>query len=123
MLAQNPRIDRVDQLSLGDRINEYERRFAAIETKAKNLSAAFQSVGRTNWAQQQVFSLVEATFLERPAQSADFLAKLFLLPRRHPLVIGLHELDGDITALRKTGEDILVLSKDLDKAAREKTEP
>ena len=38
------------------------------------------------------------------------------------LITGLRDLDADITALRKTGEDILVTSKDLDKVARENAE-
>jgi signal transduction histidine kinase len=38
------------------------------------------------------------------------------------LTAGLNELDGEINALRKSGEDIIVISKDLDKRAREKVE-
>jgi two-component system NtrC family sensor kinase len=122
MLAQNPRIDQAEQLSLRERINEYERRFTVIEAEARNLTPAFQKVRTANRANGHVITLVESTFLERPVQSADFLAKEFLLPRRHPLITGLHELNADIMSLRKTGEDILVLSKDLDKVAREKAE-
>ncbi len=122
MLAQNPRIDRVEQLSLRERINEYELRFTLIEAEAKKMSAAFQKVRSKSPTNENALSLVESTFVERPVQSADFLAKAFHLPRLHPLITGLHALDADIVLLRKTGEDILVLSKDLDKVAREKTE-
>ena len=122
ILVQNPRIDREEQLSLRERINEYEQRFTMIEAEAKKLSPAFQKVSTANRANGHIIALVESTFLERPVQSADFLAKAFMLPRLHPLITGLHELNSDIMSLRKTGEEILVLSKDLDKAAREKTE-
>ncbi|HYA88989.1 MAG TPA: ATP-binding protein [Nitrospirota bacterium] len=122
ILMQNLVIDRAEQFSLRERINQYDHRFTMIEAEAKNLSLEFEKVRTGNRAKQNVIALVESTFLERPAQSADFLAKALLLSRRHPLITGLHELDGDILSLRKTGEDILVLSKDLDKVAREKTE-
>ncbi len=122
-LAKNPGIDRSERLSLRDRINEYERRFASIEVDATRLATIFERLktayGRN---EKKYISLVEATFLERPAQSAEFLEKESLLPRGHDLLIGLRALDADILALRKTGEDILVISKDLDKIAREKAE-
>ena len=72
--------------------------------------------------EKKYFPLVEATFLERPARSAEFLETLFLLPRGHALTSGLRSLGEEILLLRKTGEDILVISKDLDKIAREKAE-
>ncbi len=122
VLTQNPRIDEKDQLSLRKSVTEYERRFTQIETATKSLTAAFDQVKVSNSAHSKFVSLVEDTFLERPSQSAFFLTSLFHLPERHALIIRLHELDADITALRKTGEDILVISKDLDKVAREKAE-
>jgi two-component system, NtrC family, sensor kinase len=122
ILIQNPDIDRAEQLSLRERINEFDRRFTKIESETKNLSLAFQKVRTPNRTNKHVLALVESTFLERPAQTADFLAKEFLLPRFHPLIIELHELDSDIISLRKTGEDILELLKDLDKVARKKIE-
>ncbi len=122
-LAKNPGIDRSDQISLRDRINEYGRRFASIEVEAKRLAGIFERA-KTSYRENEkkYFSLVKATFLERPSQSAEFLEKVFLLPHGHVLLNGLRALDADILALRKTGEEILVISKDLDKIAREKAE-
>jgi len=122
LLAQNPDIDRADKLALRSSIAEYERRFNAIEASARGLTAIFEKTRASSGKNDKFLALVEATFLERPAQSADFLEKVFSLPGGHPLVTGLRALDADITALRKTGEDILVLSKDLDKVARENAE-
>jgi len=122
LLAQNPEIDKTDNLSLRGSINEYEQRFTKIESSAKKLTVLFEKLRASDRKDKKFVTLVEAAFLERPAQSADFLTRVFLLPPRHPLVNGLHELDADITALRKTGEDILVISKDLDKIARENAE-
>jgi len=122
ILIQYPGIDRAEQLSLRESINAYERRFTRIEGETKNLSPAFQKVKTANRTNGRVIALAESTFLEQPVQTADFLAKMFLLPRFHPLIIGLYELDADIMSLRKADEDILVLLKNLDKIAREKIE-
>jgi two-component system NtrC family sensor kinase len=122
-LAKNPKIDRSEQLSLRDRINEYGLRFASIDLEARRLSTIFKRA-KTSYGknEKKYLSLVEATFLERPVQSAVFLEKVFSLPHDHVLLTGLRALDEDILALRKTGEEILVISKDLDKIAREKAE-
>jgi len=93
ILMQNLVIDRAEQLSLRERIDEYDHRFTLIETEAKNLALEFDRVRTGNRAKQNLIALVESTFLERPAQSADFLAKDLLLSRLHPLITGLHELD------------------------------
>jgi two-component system NtrC family sensor kinase len=122
ILAQNPHIDRADQMSLRSGINEYEQRFHKIESSAKRLTAAFEK-NRVSFVKNKAFyTLVKATFLERPSQSAHTLATAFHLSDNHVLVTGLVELDADITSLRKTGEDLLVISKDLDRVARGKAE-
>ncbi|HUI67475.1 MAG TPA: ATP-binding protein [Nitrospirota bacterium] len=118
LLAQNPDIDRADKLALRSSIAEYEQRFNTIESSAQRLMGIFEETKASYGKNEKFFSLVEATFLERPAQSADFLEKAFFLSRGQSLITGLRALDADITALRKTGEDILVISKDLDKVAR-----
>ncbi len=122
LLMQNPDIDRADKLALRSSIADYERRFNAIEVSARRLTDLFEKARASDRKNEKFFPIVEATFVERPAQSAEFLEKMFFLPRGHALITGLRELDADITSLRKTGEDILVISKDLDKVAREKAE-
>ncbi len=123
LLAKNPGIDRADNLSLRKSITEYEQRFTAIEEEARRLTGLFQRTrGACQKDEKKYFALVENAFLERPVQSAEFLETLFRLPRGHALTSGLRSLGEDINALRKTGEDILTISKDLDKLAREKAE-
>ena len=122
ILARSPNIDRADNLSLRDGIHEYERRFSAIEAAASRLAGIFEKTRVSHRGNEMSFSLVKATFLERPAQSADFLETAFRLPRGHALVAGLRALDTEIAALRKKGEELLVISRDLDKIAREKAE-
>ncbi len=122
ILAQNPHIDQEDQLKLRTSIAAYEQRFGEIEAAAKKQAEAFGSIRSGSTRNGQFIALVEATFLEQPSQSADFLMAAFSLSARHPLVAGLRNIDRDIMALRKTGEDILFITKDLDKIAREKAE-
>jgi two-component system NtrC family sensor kinase len=122
LLGENPRIDQADTQSLRNSIADYENRFKAIETAALDLTFQFDRARAGSRENARFLSLVESTFLEQPAQAADFLEKVFHLPRNDRLITGLRNLDQDIAALRKTGEDILILTKDLDKIAREKAE-
>jgi two-component system NtrC family sensor kinase len=122
LLAKNPDIDKADKLALRGSIAEYERLFTAIESSAGRLTDLFEREKASRRKSEKFLSLAEATFLERPAQSAEFLQKVFLLPGGNALIAGLGKLDAGITALRKTGEDIVATSKDLDKVAREKAE-
>lgn len=122
ILAQNPHIDEKDHLSLRATIHDYEERFDKIDAAAASLTEAFERARAGDRRNSAYLEIVEATFLERPAQSAVFLMSAFRLPPRHELVTGLRGLDADITALRKTGEAVNTISKDLDKAAREKAE-
>jgi two-component system NtrC family sensor kinase len=103
-------------------IGDYGRRFDEVESSLKNLSAELEKVKTTSMGYRRFYPLIELTFRERPRQAADFLEQVFLLPPHHRLVVGLRMLDSDIAALRKTGENILVASKDLDRLARENAE-
>jgi signal transduction histidine kinase len=122
LLGQNPDLDKADKLLLWNSINEYERRFGSIQRKAALLQGLFHRTKSSYRDSSKYLSLVESTFLEQPTRSAEYLQKVFALPSRHPLIAGMHDLNAEILALRKTGEDILVFSKDLDKIAREKAE-
>ena len=122
LLGQNPDLDKADKTLLWNSINEYEQRFSSIRRKAAELQGLFQRTKSSYRDSSKYLSLVESTFLEQPTRSAEYLQKVFALPSRHQLITGLHDLNAEILALRKAGEDILVFSKDLDKIAREKAE-
>lgn len=122
-LESNLAIDKTGKLSyLKNRIKEYGERFNKIESSVKDLTDEFEKTKDTYARYYKFFPLIELTFLERPHQASEFLEKMFLLPPNHRLVMGLRELYSDIQILRKDGEDILIISKDLDKVARENTE-
>jgi signal transduction histidine kinase len=122
-IENNLAIDKTGKLAyLKKRIEEYGGRFNKIESSVKNLSEEFERTKVSYATYQKFFPLVESTFLERPHQASEFLEKVFLLPPNHGLVMGLRELYSDIQILRKDGEDIINISKDLDKVARENAE-
>jgi signal transduction histidine kinase len=68
------------------------------------------------------FPLIEATFLERPAINADVLVRAFLLDKGNPAVKSLLQMEQEIAALRKSGEEIINISKELDRIARQNAE-
>lgn len=100
----------------------YRGGFDAIESSLKTLVRELSRTKATSGNDAQFFPLIESAFYERPLQTAEFLEKVFYLPRHHRLIEGLRDLDDNITALRKNGEDIIAVSKELDKRAREKVE-
>lgn len=69
--------------------------------------------------QQPFYSFLELTFLEHPLEEAKLLEIIELFSSDHPVVIALKQLAADITRLRKTGEELLVLSNEMDKSARD----
>jgi two-component system NtrC family sensor kinase len=114
--------DRAGTVSLPDLIDGYEKRFEKIEATVKKISVEFAKTKASNAHYAAFFPLIESTFLERPLQITALLKRTFFLPSSHVLISSLRELDTDITALRKNGEDILIASKELDKRARDNAE-
>ncbi len=103
-------------LSLRNLISGYKQRFTVIESSVNRLSAEFRGM-RVSSRDAKFFQLMEITFQERPLPIADILQGA--LPSDHRLIGDLRQLDLEINALRRSGEDILVASKELDRIARE----
>ena len=100
-------------------IGDYEKRFKSIESSAKDLSREFEEIKTSRAKFHEYFPLIESVLIEHPLQGAELLKKVLLLRSDSTLITGLQKLDIQINALRKNGEYILVISKELDKAARE----
>ena len=107
---------------LRSRIQEYEQRFNMIESSARDLSKEFEEIKTYHERSREYFPLIEAILIEHPIQGAELLEKLFSLPPDKQLISGMKELDEHISALRRNGEDIIVISEELDKHARERME-
>ncbi len=110
------------QSALLDHVRDYRRGFDAIEVLLRDLTKALRTIRNGHEGYGQFFPLIEASFYERPFQAAEFLRRVFRLPPDHRLVTGLRLLDEEIAALRKNGEGIINIAKDLDRSARENVE-
>lgn len=88
--------------------NEIASEIAAIEVELKSIDIG------------QPYPLLNAAFVERPLLSAKFIRQhapsLTALPQR------LEALSERILALRKVGEDMINVSREIDKSARQKVE-
>lgn len=109
-------------LDLQERIQEYSERFGRIENLKLDFEKEFNRLKPTYGRFTVFFTLIESTFLERPLVNAELLQHLFSLGGDAQAIKDLRQLDAEITALRKNGEEILTFSTELDKSAREKTE-
>ncbi|MDA8434224.1 MAG: ATP-binding protein [Nitrospiraceae bacterium] len=107
---------------LENRILDYERNFRNIEVIFWDFQREFSDIKPSRRRHEKFFPLIESTFLERPLLNADLLQGVFLLDAGSKPVQELRALDSDISALRKNGEDIVVISRELDKGARAKVD-
>jgi len=123
ILRDSRKADRNGTLShLEEHMREYRQLFNEIESSITSLSNQFMGIRNSNPAYRRFSPLIELTLREHPVETAIFLKEAYYLPDGHPLITGLRKAGTEINALRKSGEDILVHSKELDKIAREKAE-
>lgn len=123
ILNGNILIDKSGKLShLKICIKEYEQRFTIIESTAGNISREFDNIKTSFTKYNKFFPLIQSSLIEYPLQGIEFLKNLYLLPPDNRLIIELKELDTQINALRKNGEDIILISEELDRIARDNVE-
>lgn len=103
-------------------VNEYGWRFEKVELLLNEVQKEFNRQRQTLRGDPSFFPLIELTFFERPLEGAQFLEKVFHVPPDRRITTALRELDTEVQALRKSGEDLLIASKELDRRAREKAE-
>jgi signal transduction histidine kinase len=104
---------------LKEHIKEYESNFTAIELSAGDLS---RQIEKTKTRFPEYSQLMETVMLESPLQVMAFVDRVFLLPPDSRIMKELKNLDVCIRSLRRNGEDILDVSKELDKIARDNVE-
>jgi len=109
-------------LSMDTQLEEYSVRFERIRSDIERVNKVMDVRVPADPETRRYYPLIELTFVERPLDSALFLEGAYGLTREGPLVTALRELDTDIKVLRKNGENIIDISKELDRAAREKVD-
>ncbi len=96
-------------------IGDYDARSRQIQTLFENLLTVFT---REKGANPEYAQLIQRAFSESPLLGAELLEKAFFMSPHHTLVKGLKELDAERALLRRNGEEILVLSEELETSAR-----
>ncbi|MEW6109275.1 MAG: ATP-binding protein [Nitrospirota bacterium] len=120
ILRKNRSFDNTGKLiNLQNKIEEYQQRFNHIEIIFWKVRNEFNKIKPSHTKYSSFFPLIESTLLERPLVNAELLGKVFALAPESPAIMSLLELDSEINTLRKNGEDIINISKDLDRTARE----
>lgn len=104
------------------KVEEYDRRFHHIQEIARDFRTSFKELNGRSRTHAAFSPIIEATFLERPLVNAALLQKLFPSNSVSGITAALRTLDTEIVSLRKNGEEILVMSKDLDRSARDKAD-
>ena len=123
ILGQSSQFDRTGRLlALKNRIIEYEKMLKGIESLYWDFQREFKAIKPLHMGHVKFFPLIEATFLERPAINADVLVRAFRLDKGNPAVTSLRQLEQEIADLRKSGEEIINISKELDRIARQNAE-
>ena len=107
---------------LENKILDYERNFRSIEVIFWDFQRDFGDIKPSHLRYEKFFDLIESTFLERPKLNADLLQNVFSLDSQDKAVRELRVLDADISALKRNGEDIVAISRELDKGARSKVD-
>ncbi|MBI5049598.1 MAG: GHKL domain-containing protein [Nitrospirae bacterium] len=109
-------------LELEKKIAEYEQGFNRIESTARDFQKELNRLKILLPHHSDLLYLSESTFLERPLVNAEIFKKTFSLKASAPAIKSLEDLNTEINELRKNGEEILMISKKLDKSARENVE-
>ncbi len=123
ILAENTKSATSGQLKhLQDKVTEYHQRFSRIESYTWKFLDAIAKLKSLQPGYAVFFPVMESTFLESPLVNANLIERLFRLGPDADVVRTLRAIDTEISALRKNGEEILSLSKELDRAAREKVD-
>lgn len=109
-------------LRMQDAVDNYVYTFNLVEKAFWSFQEEFARIKPSHSEYTMFFPLIESTFLERPIVNAALLETVFKISHDKPAIQSLIELDSQIGALRKNGEDIITISKELDRKAREKVD-
>ncbi|GAB4482634.1 MAG: hypothetical protein OHK006_01520 [Thermodesulfovibrionales bacterium] len=108
--------------SLKNNVDDYRSLFSGIVRNHWMVISDIEILKMRHPAKGDFFPIVESTFLERPLVNAEFLISVFGIPETDRTILTLRALHDQISSLRRVGEEILTLSKDLDRDARNKVD-
>lgn len=107
---------------LGPRIESYDSTFSYVLVLKDGIVGALGALQKSDPAHALVLDYIAGTILDRPADSAELLRKTLHLPATHPIVRDCGVLAEEISSLRKTGEEMITISKEIDRTVRERVD-
>ncbi|MGC2063978.1 MAG: ATP-binding protein [Thermodesulfovibrionales bacterium] len=123
IISDNRNTQNADKLqALNRKMEEYADTFTGIGQLDLNIRSEFDSLRDSAGKKTLYAPIVEATFLESPLVNAELLKNVFGLKPDARVISLLIDLNARIITLRKEGEEILILTKNLDSSARDKVE-
>lgn len=102
--------------TLDHRLEEYRDCFENINKTIIDFKGVLNDLKNQNFP-PLLLSFVESTFLDHPKQNAELLKKIDFKSKDKTIKI-LQHLASETSSLRLLGEEILLISKDLDSSAR-----
>ncbi|MEW6410162.1 MAG: HAMP domain-containing sensor histidine kinase [Nitrospirota bacterium] len=118
----SPNYKNVPELAqLDHKLDEYLEKFSRIMKATTFFQNDLKRLKNQNAQYSYVFTFIGSTFLDHPLESAELLQR-FLTTGQNERVKILNKIKSDTDSLRKIGEEILTVSKELDKSVRERAE-
>ncbi len=114
------RSDNLDWLDV--ELKEFSLRFERITSMASGFHEELASLKPKEPSYLFLIPIIKATFLEHPQQNAQLLKRFFRISKKDGYISFLQRLGDEIRDLRKTGEKITGISKELDRGARERVQ-
>ncbi len=108
--------------SLKDHLGEYQRHFTAIDATVKSISDELGRLTTPSVQGRHLLDYIKAAFMDKPIQTANLLKHIYGMKSDNRIINDLTVLESDTITLRKIGEDVLNLSKELDISARANVE-
>ncbi len=123
IIRENKTLEKSGELNkIESNVTEYSSRLEEIKLLIGNTMDKFAREQASHPQYADFFPLIESSFYEEPLKATVLLKKIFSLPAHHTLITNLVQLDAEIKLLRKTGEDLISASRDIDKTARDGVE-
>ncbi|HEC96717.1 MAG TPA: HAMP domain-containing histidine kinase [Nitrospirae bacterium] len=115
--TRNDNLDRLDV-----KLKEFSLEFVKITSMASKFHKELDTLKPKEPSYLFLIPIIKATFLEHPMQNAQLLKRFFRISRKDGYITFLKRLGNDIKDLRKSGEKIIGISKELDRGARERVQ-
>ncbi len=103
-------------------LEDYKRAFYEVTSAGQAFREALNSLQKENPSWESLGRIVASTFLSTPLPVLEALKNVFHLPEKSPAISLLRDIDIRQQTLRRSGEDIIHLSSELDREVRDRVQ-